>query len=376
MSNAEDMPKIGIETVKVRLQQTEMLINIFRPVLQYQERESTRTDGPLNDAALNVYYTTVDPQLAAIRIQSSPNGYKYYHIVDFLTAFHVLNRIQETWLVKFTAETENDTWGRVFLDKLKGFGAELQNLTNYIHTMVTSRPMVQPEHLSDEYFKLKGVWDNTAMKFFCLLLFLFDVGITPEAEQYEYYDDAQFQESPAFSSTSTFRERILTEAAFIIHLEVCAWKVLTVSHAIREPYQLTVLAIPYVCDELGKRIVAIRDAYALQAGVARRSTSDHVNTDRDAIDRAIKLALDWRSKWESAGVGGLQENYRNALANLQHENIINLALMRRNQPKDERNRTGTPSKSTGHAPRDASREADVNQLDMRVLLEQLKNIAM
>ena len=353
MSNAEDLPKLGIETVKVRLQQTEMLINIFRPVLQYfgewkRERGLTRTDRSpqLNDAALNVYYTTVDPQLEAIRTQSSRNGlYHYSHIVDFLTAFHVLNRIQETWLVKFTAETEHDTWGRVFLDKLKGFGDELQNLTNYIHTMVTSSPMVQPGHLSDEYFELKGVWDNTAMKFFCLFLFLFDVGITPEAEQYEYYDEARFQESPAFSSTSTFRERILTEAAFIIHLEGCAWKVLTVSWGIRQPYELSDLAIRPVCGELRERIVAIRDAYARQAGVDRRSISDRVNVDRAAIDHAIKLALDWRSKWESAGGGGLQENYRKALADLQHENIINLALMRRNQPKDERKRTGTPSKS-------------------------------
>ena len=134
MSTAEDLTKLGIETVKVRLQLTEMLINLFRPVLQYfgewkRERGLTRTDRSpqLNDAALNVYYTTVDPQLEAIRKQSSRNGlYHYSHIVDFLTAFHVLNRIQETWLVKFTAETEHDTWGRVFLDKLKGFGDELQ----------------------------------------------------------------------------------------------------------------------------------------------------------------------------------------------------------------------------------------------------------
>ena len=68
------------------------------------------------------------------------------------------------------------------------------------------------------------------MKFFCLLLFLFDVGITPEAEQYDFYSEAQFQESPAFSSTSTFRERVLTETSFIIHLEVCLWKVLTACH--------------------------------------------------------------------------------------------------------------------------------------------------
>lgn len=73
MSNAEDLTQLGIETVQVRLHQTEMLINIVRPVLQYfrefnEERELIELDRSplLNDAALNVYYTTVDIQLEAL----------------------------------------------------------------------------------------------------------------------------------------------------------------------------------------------------------------------------------------------------------------------------------------------------------------------
>lgn len=231
---------------------------------------------------------------------------------------------------------------------MKGFGDELQKLTGRIHTMVTSTPMVLPDQHDDEYFELTEVWDNTAMKFFCLLLFLFDVGITPEAEQYDFYTDAKFQESPAFSSTSTFRERILTETAFIIYLDVCAWKVLTVSWGFQNPYKWSRLAIRRVCGELRERIVAIRDAYARQAGVDRRSEIDRVDVDRSAIDRAIKLTMDWRSKWESGGGGGLQDNYRKALAELQHEHIINLALMRRNQSKDERKPQAGASESMMH----------------------------
>ena len=78
MSNAEALTQLGIETVKVRLHQTEMLINIVRPVLQYFgefNNELTELDRSplLNDAALNVYYTTVDIQLEALNKKSKGN---------------------------------------------------------------------------------------------------------------------------------------------------------------------------------------------------------------------------------------------------------------------------------------------------------------
>jgi len=327
------------DDLNVRLHQTEMLINIFRPVMECHGHWEPEFDDDidlergfhpedriivLNDAALNVHYTTVDPQLEAIRANRGDRDN-----VRFLTAFHVLNRIQETWLVKFTAElSARDTWGRIFLDKLNGFSDELQKLTSRIHTMVTSTPMVRPGQYDDEYFDLTGIWDDTAMKFFCLLLFLFDVGITPEAEQYEYYDEARFHESPAFSSTSAFRSRILTNAAFITHLGMCAWKVLTVSWGIRQPYELNRLAIPPVCDELRARIV----------GIVRGMRQEYArNRDRRQVESAIKMALDWRSEWEragSAGVGGMQENYRKALAELQQEHAVKLALFLRDKPEN------------------------------------------
>ena len=325
MSNKDELTRVRLEIVKVRLHQIEMLMNIFRPVVEYfgagnRGRERGREEMPtpafviLNDAALNVYYETVDSKLETIRnlkIRNLGNpDFSYRNAVEFLTAFHVLSRVQETWLVKFTVEGENDRWDRDFLDKLKGFGDELQKLTDYIHTMVISKPMTlsSSTRASDEYKELKGIWENTAMKFFCLLLFLFDVGITPEAEHYESYDEARFQESTAFSSASTFRERILTQDAFIIHLELCAWKVLTVSWPIS---QLCSLAIRPVCAELRDRIVAMRDAYGQQAGVR---LANRVNIGkRESIHRAIKLALHWRGQWWKELLGTLKDKEGNPL---------------------------------------------------------------
>lgn len=351
------------DDLNVRLHQTEMLINIFRPVMEYfgdWNRESGETRGDrspqLNDEALNVHYT-LDPQLEALRTQLSPNGMERYgHIVDFLTAFHVLNRIQETWLVKFTAENENDTWGRVFLDKLKGFGDEFQTLTNYIHTMVTASPMVQPDLYDEVYFEFRGLWENTALKFFGLLLFLFDVGLRLEVESYDMYDDGGFpapfdrhdhlnqlrmQESPAFTSTSTFRRRILASAEFITHLEMCAWKVLNVSWGIRQPYQLSTLAIPHVCDELRVRI---REWYARSA--AKADPLDR----RGAVAREIKMALDWRSEWSRAGSGGMMENYRKIyrkmLADLQLEHSLKLAFIRKDQQETDAHRRAATGPQT------------------------------
>lgn len=278
--------------------------------------------------------------------------YTYGHIVDFLTAFHVLNRIQETWLVKFTAESENDTWSRVFLDKLKGFGDEFQTLTNYIHTMVTSSPIVLPTQYDDEYFELKGLWENAALKFFGLLLFLFDVGLRLEVESYDMYydedvpapfdrvehlDQLRMQESPAFTSTSAVRRRILASAEFITHLEMCAWKVLNVSWGIRQPYQLNSLAIPYVCEKLRVRIPL---PYA-------RSAATTVSLDRrGAVDREINMVLGWRREWIRAGSGGMMENYRKILADLQLEHSVKLALIRKDQQETDAHRRAATGPQT------------------------------
>jgi hypothetical protein len=310
MSDIDELRRVRLETVKVRLHQIEMLMNIFSPVVEYfgvgnRGREEMPTPAwvILNDAALNVYYrtvdSTVDPSLERTRnldIRNLGNpDFSYRRAVEFLTAFHVLSFLQETWLVKFTVEGENDRWGGDFLDKLKDFGDELQKLTDYIHTIVISKTLVltSSTRASDEYKELRGMWENTAMKFFRLLLFLFDVGITPEAEH---------QVSRAFSSASTFREGILTEAAFIIHLELCAWKVLTVSWPIG---QLCSLAIRPVCAELRDRIVAMRDAYGRHAGVR---LANHVNIGkRGEIHHAIKLALDWRRQRWTELLGTLKD---------------------------------------------------------------------
>jgi hypothetical protein len=275
---------------EARLHQTEMLIRIFRPVMEYhgawepevddggepETRGFQPEDRPpvLKDLALSAQYPE-DPQLEAIASQARWNR----DPVRLLKSLHVLHRMQETWLVKFTAEVSahdtwlsaHDTWGRALLNKLQGFDDELQKLTSYIHTCVTSTPMVSAGQYDDE--SPSHLWDNTAMKFVCLLLFLFDVGITPEAEQYEYYDDARFHESPAFCGSSVFRSRILADAAFITHLELCAWKVLTVSWGIRNPYEWHKLAIPGVCAELRVRIVAIRQEYAVKINTDRRQSA-------------------------------------------------------------------------------------------------------
>jgi hypothetical protein len=310
-----------------------MLIHIFRPVMEYHGAwESEFDDGGeseirgfrpedrppvLNDLALSAHYP-VDPQLEAIASQDRWNR----DPVRILKSLHVLHRIQETWLVKFTTEVSaHDTWGRAFLNKLQGFDDELQILTTYIHNCVTSTPMVNAGQYDDA--SPSHLWDNTAMKFFCLLLFLFDVGITPEAEQYEYYDEARFHESPAFCCNSGVRSRILANAAFMTHLELCAWKVLTVSWGIRSPYEWHRLAIPEVCAELRVRIVAIRQKYAVKVTMDRRRS-------------AIKLALDWRSEWESESgdAGGMQKRYKDALATLQNEHAVKLAFILRDQPKN------------------------------------------
>jgi len=102
--------------------------------------------------------------------------------------------------------------------------------------------------------------------------------------------------------------------------------VLTVSWGIRQPYELNRLAIPPVCDELRARIV----------GIVRGMRQEYAgNMDRRQVESAIKMALDWRSEWESAGsagVGVMQENYRKALAELQQEHAVSLAFIMRKPP--------------------------------------------
>ena len=80
----------------------------------------------------------------------------------------------------------------------------------------------------------------------------------------------------------------------------------------------------------------------------------------------LKLA-----KTETVDIGeqlqSAREQWNKKLRELQHEYIINLALKRINQPRAEEERTDTPSNSI---------DGNGTQLDMRVLLEQMRNIAM
>jgi hypothetical protein len=48
------------------------------------------------------------------------------------------------------------------------------------------------------------------------------------------------------------------------------------------------------------------------------------------------VALDWRSEWESESgdAGGMQKRYKDAVATLQHEHAVKLALFLRDQPKN------------------------------------------
>ena len=99
-------------------------------------------------------------------------------------------------------------------------------------------------------------WERTVMQFVHLFLFLFDVGIT--LERGTDYENPQFQESETFSHDSVYRSRILSKIHFIRYLEVCTWKVLTLS-GFDSPYSDFALAIPNVCHGLYPRISTVKD---------------------------------------------------------------------------------------------------------------------
>jgi hypothetical protein len=178
------------------------------------------------------------------------------------------------------------------------------------------------------------------MKFVSMLLFLFDVGITPHAgpepENRIDHVNIRFDLSAAFTSPSKFRNRQLKIPSFRIYLEVCAWNVFTVS-AMRSPTQVIRLAIPNVCRELCTRISAVKDQCL--AAENRQGFLDNWEQPRSTslrrIERAITGILEWRHIWESQNAVSMLQAYQAALAELQVEYAISLAQTSTSQRETE-----------------------------------------
>lgn len=350
----------------VSLRRTEDLIHILRPVIAFlvEVHAAGRPDPADNydhtgwtrwmtqehaennnfmreiDEDLLAEYDTIDTEIAAIEAQrqqhprnSQPwhdEGYRRSGIEVYKT-FHVLNRLQETWLVKFTVDLSAlDTWGRTFMTHMNTFGAALQRLTALLHTRVTADSWTQQDGFPENPLNadINTQWENTAMHFVRLLLFLFDVGITLEAGSDNTIDrdNPQFIISPPFTSPAVLRSRVLDSIHFVIYLEVCAWKVLTVS-SLASPHYTYQLAIPNVCRELCTRISAVKDT-CLQAE-GRHHFLDNLDrtrcTERRRVIRAITTALEWRDQWEGPHAVEMLQQYRAALVPLQQDFTINLA---------------------------------------------------
>ena len=288
--------------------ETDVLLEILRPVMEFLEDIDTREyesdydsqdsneADPLQahievlqatDNALIKSYTTVDPVLEAreeaiTHIDTSPYPNTMHEPINNYKALHVLTRIQETWLVKFSAMvSSHDTWGRAFLHELRGFGDELQNLTSFVRTWVTDPP---PPSIGIEEIvvRLATQCELTARKFYCVLLFLFDVGLTLEAAAASRQVFAVLL-SPAFSSRSDVRSRVLAHAGFITHLETCAWKVMLMHPSIRNTYR-QLRAADY---DLSRRVYRkIRD---VRSDCYRRL--DRLHADGTGPRLAVRLAL-------------------------------------------------------------------------------------
>ena len=293
-----------------------------------------------DDLAAQYGSAVISPQLAAIEAVALVRGTREWHDwgyrwmgIFLYKSFHVLNRIQETWLVKFTVDVSGtDTWGRVFLGKLREFGDALHGLTACLLARVTAAEWTQRSGFFDEPLNaaIYTQWEDVAVKFVSLLLFVFDVGLALRAGADEGRlggrEDALFEPARAFSSRSVVRSRVLENRTFMIYLEVCAWKVLTVS-SLDSPYYDFRLAIPEVCRALCTRLSAVKDACLEAEG--RDGFLDNWDgtrsTDRRHVVRAITRVLQWRNQWEAPDAVRLLQQYQAALAPLQLEFAVNLA---------------------------------------------------
>lgn len=333
------MSRAQLET---NLRETDVLLDIVGPVMDFLEVMHAREDVDYysddsneadrlqahievlqaSDNALMQHYTTVDRVLEAreewIRGQEAqPYRDNMREPINNYKALHVLTCIQETWLVKFSGMVSaHDTWGRVFLGELRGFGDELQKLTGEVHSAFPpSVTTVWPVHLATQ-------WRLTARKFYCVLLFLFDVGLTLEAgtnaRTFRNFDVVE--QSPAFSCRSDVRSRVLAHAAFITHLETCAWKVLAMHPSIRGTYRECRAADWQVSRRVYQWIREVR------RDCNRSIERLHADGTGPRVSAAAEEALAWREQYRD-GAGSFAERYEKVLAELQQDLAVRLALV-------------------------------------------------
>jgi hypothetical protein len=121
----------------------------------------------------------------------------------------------------------DDKWVKDFVRYTDEFDAAFDQLTSQL---------LRPDERDDHFHGLTSLWERAAKKFIFLLLFLFDVGISPITEQSEFIDVLTDELTIPFSNNSEFSGQILDDKAYIDLLEMCVWKLL------RKPMNIT---IPY-----------------------------------------------------------------------------------------------------------------------------------
>ena len=385
--------------VERKLRETEVLLEILRPVMEVfaeerwvqrwiadggEEGDDEGSDGEARlevlmrglwatDKALMVHYKAVDPVLdareAAVRAMNMSAWGNGLEPINNYKALHVLVSIQETWLVKFEAiVSSHDTWGRVFLGALRGFGEELQKLSATMCTWV-STPGARVADESDEArfgrSVLNAQWGVTARQFYSVLLMLFDVGLglAPGHNEYTGRANVGVEESAAFSSRSVVRGRVLGEAAFITHLETCACKVVLMLPSYGHRVLGYAAADGEVSDRVYRGVERVRDGFKTTLDRLRRAETGR------RVSAAASEALAWREQYRD-GAGTFAQGYARVLAELQQDLAVRLALAATAQREEAAQAAGAghvaghalPAGGHGPGPEHTDTHAKLSQL--------------